>query len=74
MAIRALWFYLKDHPESMECMPAIDTCERIRTEIIYKAFGEAVEDPTFTEVDGFLSLDKDDQWRKFLKYDYFYFI
>ena len=73
-AIRAVWFYGKDHPTGNYSTP--DTVHNIqeRKELIYNAFGAAVDaNPDFTQsdMDSFINLETEGIWQDVLRYDYF---
>ncbi len=73
-AMRAVWFYGKDHPTDTYSTPDTVHDERERRELIYRTFGAAVDtSPDFDmqDLNGFLALDTHGFWKIVLKYDYF---
>ena len=65
-AIRSVWFYLKRN--------GLGPTSATRCELIYGAVGDSlVAKPNMNndDFDAYLSLDTDEMWKLFLKYDYF---
>lgn len=73
-AVRAVWFYGKDHPTNNYSTP--DTVHNIRErkELIYNAFGTAIAaNPDFdtSDIEAFIALEANGIWNEVLKYNYF---
>lgn len=73
-AIRTVWFYGKDHPQSKYSTPNTVTNEMQKRELVYNAFGEALDSNqefSMEDFDIYLSLLTPQMWDITLKYAFF---
>lgn len=74
-AIRAVWFYGKNHPQAEYSTPDTVNTLAQRAELVFNTFGAALlsQSANFTidDLNAYLSLTKDFIWQKVLEYSYF---
>lgn len=70
-AIRSVWIFGHDNPKQTYSTP--DTVHDIdeRSELIYRAFGNALGFDNNVSIEAYLSLLTEEGWKQILKYDYF---